>query len=228
MRMTVDRLKNLSSMDPPETVRFYDRVAGRAGETPFRILAKRILRLGINKGKLLDIACGPGHLLLALAKLNPELQLHGLDISPNMLEACRSKFIKQGLEGRVTLCEGSAYELPFSNDFFDLVVNTQGLHFMDDAPRFFQELIRVLKPGGVGYVIAYRRDIPRIVRSLAYLGSWWRGRKYGIEGIGHVFDASYTPSEVKEYLKRSPASHFDIRQTRITMTILLNKEAGAL
>lgn len=224
--MTVDRLKNLESMDAPDTVRFYDRIAGRGGGLPFRILAKRILGLGVDKGKLLDIACGPGHLLVALAKLSPEVQLHGLDISPNMLDACRKKFINEGLEEHVRLFEGSAYELPFSNESFDLVVNVQGLHCIDNAPLFFQEFVRVLKPGGIGYVLAYRRDISPVVRFLAHLGSWWRMRRYGIEGIGHVFDASYTPQEVEDCLKNLPVCNFEIKKTRLTMTILLNKALG--
>lgn len=154
--MTIDRLKNIKSMDSPATVRFYDRIACRGGGLPFRILAKRILGLGVDKGKLLDIACGPGHLLVALAKLSPEVQLYGMDISPNILDACRKKF-----------------------------------------------------------------------RFLAHLGSWWRMRKYGIEGIGHVFDASYTPHEVEDCLRNLPVRNFEIKKTRLTMTtILLNKALG--
>jgi len=84
-------------MDPLATVEAYDRMMSRVR---FSVIAKRILKLGIKEGKLLDVACGPGHLLVALARLETDLRLYGMDISPNMLDACRRNLRKRDLPAR--------------------------------------------------------------------------------------------------------------------------------
>ena len=43
----------------------------------------------IKQGRLLDIGTGPGRLLLELHRLNPRIELFGLDISPAMIDAAR-------------------------------------------------------------------------------------------------------------------------------------------
>src|SRR3989337_2749290 len=126
----IKRRENLASMDPVETVATYNRIMSRA---PLGFFAKRILRFGVEEGRLLDVACGPGQLLVALAQRAPGLQLYGLDISPNMLNAGRKNLKKKGLEGKVRLYEGSAYDLPFAPGTFDFVVATQCLHYLDDV-----------------------------------------------------------------------------------------------
>ena len=72
--MTIPQRTNLIDMDPRPTAEFYDRMMGR---TPFlRTIAKRILELGIEEGKLLHIACGPGHLLATLSRLKSGILFH--------------------------------------------------------------------------------------------------------------------------------------------------------
>lgn len=216
----IKRRENLVSMDPIETVEVYNRIMNRA---PFGFLAKRISKLGITEGKLLDIACGPGQLLVALARQMPGLQLHGLDISPNMLDACHRNLRKKGLEDEVQLHEGSAYELPFPPGAFDLVVATVCLHFMDDADRFFQQIRRALRPGGIGYIYAFRRDAPALILQLGRLNTLWRAWRYeSVEGFGHVIEASYTPMEIENRLEKLSPGMFEIKSALATMTILLN------
>ena len=221
-----ERLVGLSTMDTPHVAEWYDK--GTDFKVWWRVIARRILALGSHDARVLDIACGPGHLLMMLASLEPRLQLTGLDISPNMLSIGRNKIEKKDLEGTMRLVEGSCYDMPLEDDSFDLVVNTMALHMMDDAPSFFEEMARVLKPGGTGYVYAFRRDP-------SFAGAWWFNRflamelkylkkRYGVdEGTRHVVAASYTPIEVEGFLKDLAVSDFSLKITRFSMTILLHK-----
>jgi ubiquinone/menaquinone biosynthesis C-methylase UbiE len=222
--MISERRTNLLSMDSQHVVDYYDRISNH---TPFKTMAKNTLKFGVKNGKLLDNSCGPGHLLVELAKLEPDLELYGLDISHNMLNACRKKLLKNDLEERIKLFEGSAYDLPFPADSFDMVVNTLSLHCIDDAPRFFEQMVKVLKPGAIGYVYAFRRDIPfrKIFPLFSSIELWWRKRFFGVdEGIGYIIDASYTPEEIEGFLNDLPVSNIIINKKRFSMTILFQKE----
>jgi ubiquinone/menaquinone biosynthesis C-methylase UbiE len=48
----------------------------------------------------------------------------------------------------VTLCRGSAHELPFADAVFDTVVCTVGLCAIPDPAVAVGEMVRVLRPGG--------------------------------------------------------------------------------
>lgn len=84
-------------------------------------------------GRILDLGCGTG----IIHELYPELKVHGLDISLDMLSHN---------QGTWTL--GSAMEIPFPDRSFDYVVCRSLLHHLPDAKKGMSEIKRVLKPGG--------------------------------------------------------------------------------
>lgn len=212
----------LRDMNPQRTVEVYDRIMSMA---PVNFSARKVLKLGVQDGKALDIACGPGHLLCALAKLTSQLELHGLDISPNMLKAARKKFEKRGLDGKIQLHLGSAYDLPFEDNTFDLVTNTLVLHCLEEPQQFFAEFVRVMKPDGKGMILAYTRNAPGWIRLLANLHSRYMAwRKIPLDGMGPVLDSSYTVEEIESYLKQLTAAKWRIDESLIFLiTILLEK-----
>lgn len=99
---------------------------------------------GLHPRRILDVGCGTGELLVALAARWPDAELAGLDLSPQMLARARAKAPAH----RAELVEGSVYELPFADGSFELVTNTVSSHFYTDGARAFGELGRVLAPGG--------------------------------------------------------------------------------
>jgi SAM-dependent methyltransferase len=89
-------------------------------------------------GRVLDIACGPGRLGLALGDT---YDTFGVDLSPAMLAEARST-------GHYELTLGDAFALPFANGAFDAAVALRLLfHFPDPRP-ILSELARVTRPGG--------------------------------------------------------------------------------
>ena len=68
--------------------------------------------LGLQPGQsLVEIGCGTGRNLVAIARRYPEARLYGLDASAEMLKTARRQLAKAGLTGRVMLIQGLAEEL---------------------------------------------------------------------------------------------------------------------
>ena len=87
--------------------------------------------------QLLDIGCGTGATLDHLQRYG---EVQGLDVSELALSFCR----RRGHQ-RVTL--GSATDLPFASESFDLVTALDVIEHLDDDVRGLSEIRRVLKPG---------------------------------------------------------------------------------
>jgi len=107
---------------------------------------KNSLAMDDRTGPWLDLSCGPGLFTRAMAATNPGDLIIGLDISKAMLEvaARRSKGYSN-----VELVRADAHDLPFIDNSFGGVNNGGALHAYDDPARAFEEILRVLQPGGV-------------------------------------------------------------------------------
>jgi ubiquinone/menaquinone biosynthesis C-methylase UbiE len=99
---------------------------------------------------VLDVACGPGILSAAIAKSARDVV--AFDLTPQMLKKAAQRCAEAGLDN-VTFREGNAVELPFADAAFDAVVTRLSAHHFDRPSRVFEEIFRVLRPGG-RFVIA--------------------------------------------------------------------------
>lgn len=95
--------------------------------------------------RCLDIACGPGHTALRMAR-QAGLVI-AADIAPGMLEATRRLAAERGLDN-VLVQYAEAAALPFTDATFDLVTCRIAPHHFDDVPGFLAEVARVLAPAG--------------------------------------------------------------------------------
>ncbi len=98
--------------------------------------------------KLLDVATGTADIAIEFAQTNKQLTVTALDLSEGMLSIASEKLRRLNLEKQIDLVQGNALELPFSNDFFDLVTIGFGLRNLPDIDKGIAELSRVLKPQG--------------------------------------------------------------------------------
>jgi ubiquinone/menaquinone biosynthesis C-methylase UbiE len=90
--------------------------------------------------RVLDLGTGTGVVAIALAERYPEAGIVGIDLSPGMIDEARRKLPAE-LAGRVGFEVGDASALTASDGDFDLVV-------LSNMIPFFDELARVLAPGG--------------------------------------------------------------------------------
>ncbi|MBA3511823.1 class I SAM-dependent methyltransferase [Sphingomonas sp.] len=97
--------------------------------------------------KLLEVSCGRGGGLNAFIAAAPGIfDATGLDVATSAIAFCRSTY---GENDRLRFVEGSALDLPFPDGSFDVLLNVEASNDYGDRPRFFAEVARVLKPGGV-------------------------------------------------------------------------------
>ena len=87
-----------------------------------RLIAQLDVRVG---GTVLEVGCGTGRNLIAVARKFPSARLYGLDISEAMLVTARAKIEAAGLSERITLRQADATDFDaktlFGIDQFDRV-----------------------------------------------------------------------------------------------------------
>ena len=94
---------------------------------------------------VLDVACGPGAFVLAVA---PRVRFAlGIDLTPEMLRQAR-QFQAEKQIANVAFARGDADSLPFPDASFDLVSCQHAFHHITKPEPVLQEMIRVTKPEG--------------------------------------------------------------------------------
>jgi ubiquinone/menaquinone biosynthesis C-methylase UbiE len=96
-----------------------------------------------RSSRVLDVACGPGIVVEALARSAGEVV--GCDITPAMLEKARARCA--GVTNTL-FTPGRAEALPFENAAFDVVVSRSAVHHFPDPTAAFREMARVVRAGG--------------------------------------------------------------------------------
>jgi len=93
---------------------------------------------------LLDAGCGTAPMLSLLTVEYPDKQFTGLDLTPAMIEVARAKQLPN-----TRLVVGDCEQMPFDDNTFDIIINSQSLHHYPRPQLFFNSAMRVLKPGGI-------------------------------------------------------------------------------
>lgn len=99
-----------------------------------------------NNARVLYVSIGTGTDLQFIPK-NIDLKtldFVGLDISLGMLQKCQKKWNQKT---NLSLVHGSAEDLPFADNSFDVVFHSGGINFFSDKAKAISEMICVAKPG---------------------------------------------------------------------------------
>lgn len=99
------------------------------------------------KGRLLEVPVGTGVLTMPLYQTLPEANITCLDYSADMMGQAQEKAKRMDLKN-VTFKQGDVGALPYGNETFDIVLSLNGFHAFPDKEAAYQEIFRVLKPGG--------------------------------------------------------------------------------
>jgi len=97
---------------------------------------------------ILDVATGTGDFAILSAQMLRPAQLVGIDISEGMMEIGRKKVKSANLEQVIRLQKEDCMALSFADNSFDAVTAAFGIRNFQDLFKGFQEMQRVLKPGG--------------------------------------------------------------------------------
>lgn len=118
--------------------------------------------------QVLDLGCGTGTLTLMLQLSQPDAVITGLDGDARILEIAQKKAEQAGVNG-ISWEEGFAFELPYPDSTFDLVVSSLMTHHLtlENKRRTFREVHRVLKPGGRFFIADFGVPRDRLMRMVA-------------------------------------------------------------
>jgi ubiquinone/menaquinone biosynthesis C-methylase UbiE len=110
-----------------------------------RIALATIDRLASSPGRVLDVGCGAGHLLVQLAGRG--WTVNGCDLAARQAHASAQHLEHVGVTPAVIQAEGT--RLPFADASFDLVTGLGYLEYLDDQRAGLREMARVLSPAGL-------------------------------------------------------------------------------
>jgi ubiquinone/menaquinone biosynthesis C-methylase UbiE len=123
---------------------------------PTEFLRDRLGRNGypiekFKEWRALDAGCGNGRYTVGLHNLGFK-SVVGLDWSEiNIADAERRKDARK-LEG-IDYVRGNVLDIPFPDNSFDFVLSNGVLHHTENPDQGVKELLRVLKPGGIGMIM---------------------------------------------------------------------------
>lgn len=127
---------------------WYDRVV--AWSTRDSAIKARVVALTAAQPgeQVLDLGCGTGTLMEALAHQASEAILTGVDADPAILRLALARI--QAAHVPAQLVQGMSHTLPFADAHFDVAVSTLFFHHLYPSAKrgTVQELKRVLRPGG--------------------------------------------------------------------------------
>lgn len=149
-------------MDAPAQVQAFASSGANDGPlTPIYLYLAMQASSAIRRGgRVLDLACGPCNQLSMLARLHPETEFVGLDLSDTMLDLARQTLDRQGVQN-VRLVQGDMRTLDgFDDASFDGVFSTLSLHHLptvDDLCQATRSANRVLRADGGVFLADFGR-----------------------------------------------------------------------
>jgi SAM-dependent methyltransferase len=100
----------------------------------------------------IDLGSGPGDLIIELCKRTENLHWINADINPRFFPGFMQRASEAGFELRVSALYADAVDLPFRDNYADVLVSRGSFQFWGDLPAAIAEIVRVLKPGGVAFI----------------------------------------------------------------------------
>lgn len=167
------------------------------------------LKAGITKGEVLEIGPGPGYIGLEWLKKAQNAKLTGLEISENMIQMANQNAEQYMFQDKTCYIKGNCMQMPFDENSFDGVFSNGSLHEWENPVKTFNEIKRVLKPGGLFCVTDMRRDVNNILKWMIYFLSKPKEIR---PGFLTSLDASYTIEELNSLLKQSSITDYKIQK----------------
>jgi ubiquinone/menaquinone biosynthesis C-methylase UbiE len=159
----------------PGTREFFERVLRLRSTYEMPWLPDVVPFATFRGRRVLELGCGAGYDAYELCRAGAIYT--GIDITPENILLTRQHLGFFGFEPNVE--EADAERLPFPDGSFDVVYSNGVLHHTPDISKAIGEAYRVLRPGGVFYVIVYHRDSIFYWLTLRLVDHFLRG------GYGH-------------------------------------------
>jgi SAM-dependent methyltransferase len=145
----------------------------------------RLMEIGAGFGRLVDLYDGYQQVVL-------------LDYSKSMLRQAQERL---GRSEKYIYVAADLYAMPFVDSLFDTTLTVRVLHHVQNIPAAFQEIQRVLRPGGV-YVLEYanKRHFKAVLRYLLGRQSWspFAPEPYEFAELNYDFHPAWMEARLRE------------------------------
>jgi len=140
---------------------------------------------------ILDLGCGTGRLIERLGREFADITGVGVDLSPEMIQQAAAR---NCYGDRFQFQVGEASQLPFGDATFGTVLNTLSFLHYPDPQAVFQEVRRILVPGGQFYLVdiapSFFQTIPFSPNGIRFYSRQQRedfGTRSGFRCQGHTY-----------------------------------------
>ena len=159
---------------------------------------------------ILDVGCGPGLLLNALQQRLSSSMILGIDISSEMLKIAHTS-LNEIHDSTVFLSRASSEQLPFKDQHVDVIVSRYSLPYWSHPELAFNEMYRVLKPGGLLVLEALNADFPRWKLKLIKYKMILRNASDDVIHY-HIdaYDSAYTLDEITRFLSLAQLKIYEV------------------
>ena len=130
------------------------RMAEKFGQEYSEKLSSR----GFQKGRILDAGCGFGGTDIILAQNFPDSEITGIDLSEPLLQRASLAAQSANLDKRVRFEKADVQQIPYEEDSFDVALNINMVHLVEEVVEMLNEIERVLVPDGFLFVADLRRS----------------------------------------------------------------------
>ena len=163
--------------------------------------------------KILDAGTGTARIPILMCQQRPQYLITAVDLAQSMLIIGQRNVEEAGLNQRIRLERVDSKRMPYPDLEFDMVVSNSLVHHLPDPLSFFQEIKRLVRPGGAILI----RDLIRpendtVVNSLvAKIGEAYDPHQQQL--FRESLQAALTLSEVQGLIDRVGLSQVKLSQS---------------
>jgi demethylmenaquinone methyltransferase/2-methoxy-6-polyprenyl-1,4-benzoquinol methylase len=143
----------------------------------------------------LDVACGTGDVAQLLASRYPDGEIHGLDLTPAMIEIAH----RRDESGRIHFAVGDMGRLDFADASADLITGSYAIRNAPDLDSTLAEFARVLRPGGCAAFLDFSKPAGCLRQAMqSHLLRLWGGF-WGLVLHGNPRIHGYISSSLRDF-----------------------------
>jgi ubiquinone/menaquinone biosynthesis C-methylase UbiE len=174
--------------------------------------------------KILDVGTGTARIPILMCQQQPQYLITGIDLAQSMLIIGQRNVEEAGLNQRIRLERVDSKRMPYPDLEFDTIVSNSLVHHLPDPLSFFQEIKRLVRPGGAILI----RDLIRpasddvVNKLVAKIGEEYDAHQQQL--FRDSLKAALTLAEVQELIDRVELSQVNLSQSSdLHWTIERNK-----